>query len=140
VKDNKLTSLPNEICHLKKLEQLFLSYNDLKAIPDSIGNLVLLEHLYLGDNDILFLPASTARLVNVKYFYLGRNELSTFPEALCSMTRLKELDLAYCGAMGFLPNCLDNIDLLDVLMIDNNQTLPFPLWRFHNPSIRLVLK
>jgi hypothetical protein len=76
----------------------------------------------------------------MKYFYLGRNELMEIPIAICSMTRLKELDVAYSGAMGFLPQCIKNITLLDVLIIDYGQSLPFQQSRFHNPSLKVIIK
>ena len=74
----------------------------------------------------------------MKYFYLGRNELIDFPSAICNMVNLKELDVAYCGSMGFLPQCLKNINLLDVLIMDSGQSLPFPKSLFHNPSLKVI--
>ena len=109
-------------------------------MPDSLGNLVNLEHLYIGNNDLLTLPFSLSKLINLKYFYLGRNELMEVPSAICNMTRLKELDLSYCGALGFLPSCLKNIALLDVLIMDASQTLPFSESRFHNPSLKVIIQ
>jgi len=46
---NKLTSLPDEISNLKKLENLNLSRNKLKNVPASIGELEKLEYLFLNE-------------------------------------------------------------------------------------------
>jgi hypothetical protein len=56
------------------------------------------------------------------------------------MTKLKELDISYCGSFGFLPECLRNIELLDVLIIDSNMSLPFQASAFHNPSLKIIVK
>jgi Leucine-rich repeat (LRR) protein len=108
-------------------------------LPEEIGHLYSLEQLYLEHNNLRKLPQSAVSLVNVRYFYLGKNLFSDFPLAICSMIKLQELDISYCGYIGLLPDCLRNIELLDLLILDSSMSLPFPQAVFHNPALRVIV-
>ncbi len=54
--NNRLTSLPADIAHLKELERLILERNALGSLPERLKDLVNLEELTLHNNHTLGLP------------------------------------------------------------------------------------
>jgi hypothetical protein len=56
LRNNQLTSLPEEIGNCTNIKLLFLSWNKLKTLPPSVGKLTNLEILYLDNNQLTSLP------------------------------------------------------------------------------------
>ena len=77
-----LTSLPDSIGRLSKLETLDLLDNKLTALPESIGQLSQLRRLDLGGNQLTTLPDSIGQLSlgynerRVLYYITDRGSMS----------------------------------------------------------------
>ena len=56
--NNRLTTLPRELCQMPNLYRLGLKCNELTALPDSIGQLTSLVELFLTKNELCGLPDS----------------------------------------------------------------------------------
>ncbi|XP_031574372.1 E3 ubiquitin-protein ligase LRSAM1-like [Actinia tenebrosa] len=96
LRDNRITSLPNEIKELKSLQVLNVQNNKLKTLPTTIGALKSLQTIDLQGNNLTSLPDAIGNLENLKKLNLSGNpKLESLPASL-----------AYC-------RLLDNI-ILDV--------------------------
>nr|GMD35821.1 plant intracellular Ras-group-related LRR protein 7 [Ipomoea batatas] len=82
VSSNSLVSLPGTIGSLRNLVLLNVSSNNLKILPESIGNCFSLEELQANDNTIEELPASVCSLVHLKSLCLNNNNLKQIPPNL----------------------------------------------------------
>ncbi|MBP5092825.1 MAG: leucine-rich repeat domain-containing protein [Abditibacteriota bacterium] len=79
---NNLTSLPESIGNLTKLEKLDLDGNNLTFLPESIGNLTGLTWLYLLNNNLTSLPESIGNLKSLRKLNLRQNNLTSLPESI----------------------------------------------------------
>ncbi|MHA1341742.1 MAG: leucine-rich repeat domain-containing protein [Promethearchaeota archaeon] len=65
IKDNQLSSLPENIGNLNKLESLNLSCNKLSSLPESIVYLKNLTYLYLSENNLSSLPGTIKKCLKL---------------------------------------------------------------------------
>ena len=72
IDNNKLRSLPIELCALSSLEELHLAGNELMALPLEFGFLTRLVKLHLQKNKIRELPEVCDT------FFLIRSEIALF--------------------------------------------------------------
>ena len=72
---NLLTSLPESIGKLKKLQIIELRDNELETLPESIGSLNKLANLFLNNNNLKVLPKSLANLTNLTRLELSGNNI-----------------------------------------------------------------
>ena len=71
----EISYFPEQICSLKKLKELVLSYCDINKIPKEIGNLESLEYLDLRGNNIKEIPLEIMKLKYLRYLDLTENNL-----------------------------------------------------------------
>lgn len=77
--NNRLTSLPNQLGLLKKLQTLNLSLNQLKTLPASIRELRELRRISLSDNCFTHVPDCLSKLKKLERVNLDRNPISEPP-------------------------------------------------------------
>lgn len=80
-----LTSLPDCISGLTKLENLYINSNSFEVLPDAFSNMQNLKVLDISNNNLKSLPASIYTLVNLEKIFVSGNQ---FPEE--DMKKLKE--------------------------------------------------
>lgn len=68
--NNQLTTLPNEIEFLKRLQELYLRNNQLTALPKGIGYLKKLQKLDLSRNQLTTLPKEIETLKKLEELFL----------------------------------------------------------------------
>jgi GTPase SAR1 family protein len=89
----KLTELPESLCQLTQLQELYVSINQLSTLPEWLGQLTRLQVLSVGANQLTTLPDSLGQLTELEYLNLSHNQLKTLPSSLTKLTKLKTLDL-----------------------------------------------
>ena len=124
VAKNQLTRVPEEIKHMKNLEELDLTDNKfITVIPEGIGKLVRLKYLGLSGNRIERLPASIGKLTNLQVLRLSCNQLQFLPEEICGLKELMTLSLGQ-NKLIYLPL---NFDRLTSLAKKEPKTYSSPL-------------
>ncbi|KAI8925914.1 hypothetical protein BC831DRAFT_250202 [Entophlyctis helioformis] len=146
--------IPKDICRLRELTTLDLSFNRLTGeIPSEIGNLTNLAILTLNNNGLYGkippsicslegivllalnnnqltgpIPANIGNLVDANIVLLSENQLSgQIPPSFGNMTELKGLGLNNNKLTGSIPATLGNLpELLKLALGDNNLTGPIP--------------
>ena len=90
--NNRLTSLPEDLCLAKGLKVLSLHNNKLTELPISIGQLESLEKLDLKSNNLTFLPTSISRLMSLKILDASDNKLASLDASICDLTNVEKLE------------------------------------------------
>lgn len=72
---NQFSKIPEAICQLVHLEELFLNETALDFLPANFGRLTKLKNLELRDNTIVSLPMSMNRLNLLQRLDIGCNEM-----------------------------------------------------------------
>lgn len=88
-KQNKITALPNEICSLKRLKILDLSFNNLQSLPTCFHKLQKLESLDLSFNQSLDMKIVIEQVVQMRN--LKRLNLYGIPSAYLDSTRIRSI-------------------------------------------------
>jgi len=143
-----LSSIPDEITHLKKLEEIFVSKNQLtsldanweamphlkticasrnklvdSSIPKSIFNFDDLSVLDLSHNNLTAIPDDLENSKNILVLNLGNNNISTIPVQLfINLSDLLHLDLSN-NEFESLPPQMRRLIHLKVLILDGNPLL-----------------
>jgi Leucine-rich repeat (LRR) protein len=121
----QLALLPEDIDLLQNLKWLTIISDELISIPDNITELKKLEVLGLVCRQLSGLPETMAQLRHLKYFHIMSDALAHWPSNLKNFTRLQTLKL---GGSLFtkLPKGLETLlDLKElVLFVDPSIILP----------------
>ncbi len=117
-------TIPPDLAHLRRLEQLILSRNRLRGdIPPELGNLSQLELLLLHANQFEGkIPAELAKLSKLEQLALSWNRLSgTIPAWLGELDELVVLALSGNRLSGAIPAELGNLVKLEMLALAENR-------------------
>ncbi|XP_056421554.1 DISP complex protein LRCH3 isoform X2 [Hyla sarda] len=120
---NQLTSLPGHLCSLP-LKVLIASNNKLDSLPEEICHLRHLTELDVSCNEIQTLPQQVGKLESLRDLNIRRNHLVRLPEELADLP-LVRLDFS-CNKVTSIPACYRNLRHLQTIVLDNNplQTPP----------------
>lgn len=132
---NQLTSLPNSIGCLSKLQVLNVSANLLKILPKSVEDCKCLEELDANFNRLETISETMGfELINLKKLSLNSNKLTFLPQSTSHITTLCVLDV-HLNNLQSLPEGFENLTHLKVLNISQNfhHLLSIP------PSIGLLM-
>ena len=86
--NNKIITIPKEICQLTSLEELYFDYNQITNVPKEICQLTALKILTLSCNQIETIPKEVYQLHSLKKLYIYRN---LFPIKLSLDNNLQEI-------------------------------------------------
>jgi len=117
--DNKITSIPEFIWSLVKLQKLNLSYNKITSIPNSIYSLIDLKILCLDYNQITSIPESISSLINLQVLNLHSNQITSIPESICLLVNLQYLDLNN-NQITSIPKSISSLINLKILYLSYN--------------------
>ena len=70
-----LSSLPEDVCRLPQLRELYLYANHLSSMPETFGDLEALERLDIERNELFFLPKSLGMLSRLTVIWANHNAL-----------------------------------------------------------------
>ena len=152
-----LTEFPTEIFALADtLEVLNLSGNALSTLPDDLGRLHRLQVLFCSDNQFTELPAVLGQCPNLSMIGFKANRIQTLPGAALPPTlrwliltdnQLEELptEIGRCpqlqklmlagNRLTALPETLANCANLELLRIAANQLSELPQWLLALPRL-----
>ncbi|TPP62466.1 Leucine-rich repeat-containing protein 40 [Fasciola gigantica] len=129
LRDNQLTSFPDEVDQLTELRVLNLSANKLRTLPAGLTRLRGLTHLDVSNNQLERLDNDLTDMVNLDHMDLSENKLTSFPDHLpptirrlnLGHNRLEQLPVGILDQVpGELPTELGLMDRLQVLLVDCN--------------------
>ncbi|GMT19236.1 hypothetical protein PFISCL1PPCAC_10533, partial [Pristionchus fissidentatus] len=129
LKDNKLTSLPEEIGLLTQLKLIDVSSNELTSLPQSMKNLENLQSLDIAKNKIttegLF---DFEGLVMLHILEASHNELTQFPQSLTCETLVKLHTVNFShNHITNVPFELSNVTKLKDFKMEKNELTDLPL-------------
>eukprot|EP01105_Mastigella_eilhardi_P004505 TRINITY_DN15_c0_g1_i3.p1 TRINITY_DN15_c0_g1~~TRINITY_DN15_c0_g1_i3.p1 ORF type:complete len:1107 (-),score=234.53 TRINITY_DN15_c0_g1_i3:134-3415(-) len=123
LRDNRLTSLSQDIAALKNIRLLDLGGNKLQDFPRVLCLLGRsLEVLCLDRNllcQVRLAPSDFGLMVRLHTLHLGTNALDCIPTAITALTALKSLSLAG-NHITTLPDCFAKMTSLRWLDLSNN--------------------
>ncbi|CAN4124345.1 unnamed protein product [Withania somnifera] len=117
-------ALPESICKLSKLEELYLQENALSGfLLSCIGSVKNLRRLDIHSNKLSgVIPESITRLTNLESWCLQDNFLrGTIPENIGNFQELKELDLSNNSLTGIIPRSIVKLSVISILYLNDNQ-------------------
>ncbi|XP_070602237.1 leucine-rich repeat-containing protein 40 [Erythrolamprus reginae] len=117
---NKLSSVSLELCMLHRLTHLELRNNILTSLPDEIEALAKLRTINLAFNRFKIFPNVLYRILTLEAILLGNNQIGSLdPQQLQKMEKLSTLDLQNNDLLQ-IPSELGNCDSLRVLLLEGN--------------------
>ncbi|MCB1073147.1 MAG: hypothetical protein KDK96_08630 [Chlamydiia bacterium] len=156
LRNESLTTVPEEIKELSNLETLDLTGNCLTELPEWIGTLTELKSLIVDRNCLETFPislppnltvlslnnnrvSSFSSLLNTKLarFRIAYNQLTSLPEFPFPST-LETVDLSH-NQISTLPDGLEKAESLKLWIMTNNSLTSLPFSLAQLPLHRLVL-
>ncbi|GAB4045615.1 leucine-rich repeat domain-containing protein [Spirosoma litoris] len=125
LRNNALTTLPENIHKLSNLKQILLDGNEISELPNSFCRLPSITNISLRGNDLVYLPENIGKLKKLNQFILSENQLSTLPDSICELIYLTSIDLSDNRLIG-LPDDFGNIKYLNNLNLNRNQLVELP--------------
>ncbi len=122
---NGLTTIPESIGNLTRLNDLSLYQNQLDRLPESIGNLTNLTWLNIAENKLTWLPESFYNLTNLTWLELCENKFTYLSEEFGNFTNLTCLD-SNCNELTTLPSNIGQLTSLTELNLCGNQLTDLP--------------
>ena len=106
----QIQNLPESIGKLRRLKNLWLSYNKLTKLPDSFSELNNLEILELRSNSFSKIPSNLMKLNNLKYLGLSYNSIKKIPDWLLNLKALNKLYLSH-NYLSEIPDMICEMNL-----------------------------
>lgn len=118
IRENGLTTLPEDIAHLNRLNYADFRNNRLQNLPESFAALQQLQKLYLGQNALTLLPDVLAKLQALELIDFSNNEISKGCERLLQSESIRNIylnnnELHYFPFESLRENQLDELVLID---------------------------
>lgn len=122
--NNRIKTIPNEICHLSNLQYLNLYGNELLHLPSTIRQLTKLEHLDLSYNfGIKQLEIYT--ISGLTHLSLTRCNFKVIDSGIKNLKNLHKLDLNE-NSLEYLPSDISELVKLEILNLEFNSFKNFP--------------
>lgn len=129
---NALSSLPEDLHRLHKLQILFCSDNQFTELPACIGRCEALRMVGFKANRIVSVPAQ-ALAPQLRWLILTDNCIEQLPDALGDCLQMQKLMLAG-NRLTALPD-LSRLTRLELLRISANRLARLPDWLLTLPSL-----
>lgn len=122
-----ITSLPDAIGHVQKLEHLDVMNARLSEVPAEVGSLRRLKCLHLAGNDLCHLPPELENLKNLRRLFLNNNKFQELPIWIGKLQRLELLHTPH-NQLSQVPVTLIEMPSLTDLDLRNNKIAELPPW------------
>jgi len=120
----KLKKLPESLCDMIHLRELYLFDDEILQIPNMIGNLENLEVLEINGNYVSNLPKSLAKLQRLKRLNLSGNKINDI-NIISKLINLKYLNLEENEISKIFEN-IGNLENLEYLNLRRNEIIDIP--------------
>ena len=130
---NALSTLPDDLPRLHKLQVLFCSDNQFTEVPAVLGQCAALEMVGFKANQIRTLPGA-ALPPALRWLILTDNQLEELPAEIDHCTQLQKLMLAG-NRLTTLPETLASCTKLELLRIAANRLTELPAWLLRLPRL-----
>lgn len=131
--DNKLTELPDSICHLKKLKIIFFAKNQFTEFPSVLALCPSLEMIGFKSNKITNVPENAFPPL-LKWLILTDNKIKDLPKSIGKCNLLQKCLLAG-NRITELPDEMKNCNNLELFRISANKLENLPKWLFELPKL-----
>ena len=136
--NNGISSLPENIGNLKKLDTLYLNHSQygakLNTLPESFGQLTNLRYLDLNDMGITSLPDSFCNLTQLNYLNLTNDVIDKIPANFGNLSNLESINRI--ETYGDIPDSFSNLSNLKICNIylygNASNTLPTDFGKLTN--------
>jgi len=118
----QLSTLPQELFNLNKLEKINFFETNLSTIPNEISNLTKLNKLNLYSCKLSKLPIGMTQLFHLKELNLGYNKINELPEEIGNLNNLIDLNLE-SNQLQELPSSIIYLNNLKRLSLGKNNHL-----------------
>lgn len=125
ISHNVITTLPEGICELERLQILLGGTNRLMHLPDTLCMLSELQLLSLPANQLVRLPASFGDLTALRVLHVQGNALTTLPPSLGGCVALEDIDCSNNKLIN-LPDSLGGCTALRQLRASHNILVELP--------------
>eukprot|EP00731_Ephydatia_muelleri_P024962 Em0017g45a len=122
---NRISTLPQEISHLKKLKTLAVNENNFASLPDELASLSSLQVLDLRHNKLKDLPPVVFQLPSLNTLFLRFNKVKTIGPELGNLKALTTLSLRE-NKIKDLPPQLGELTQLTALDVSHNSLQRLP--------------
>ena len=117
---NHFVGLPEVVCQLVELKELFLNHNKVSQLPEQTSNLSKLETLHLQVNHLQSLPDCVCSLTALQYLNAEDNQIEVIPSNIGQLKQLRTLHLK-CNNIAQLPHTITDLTMLEELHLSNNR-------------------
>ncbi|MBU2971676.1 leucine-rich repeat-containing serine/threonine-protein kinase [Pseudoalteromonas sp. C2R02] len=131
--NNKLSSLPEDLCRLHRLKILFISNNEFEHLPNALGKCPQLEMIGFKANKIKTI-ADDALPVQTRWLILTDNKIEKLPSNIGKLHRLQKLALAG-NQLSKLPDTMANCKSLELIRLSANKLTALPNWLIQLPKL-----
>src|SRR5947209_8497464 len=135
--DLGLTYLPEAVCELQHIQELYLSGNRLTKLPVCLSRLKL-RILDLNGNQFTHVPYAISQLEKLEMLGLANNLIDELPEWIWRLQALTDVDVEF-NRLGALPESIRQLKSLQLLRLTGNAglNLPAEILNGNNPSLIL---
>lgn len=123
--NNRLTAIPDELCKLINIQELYLARNLIENLPGQFTELKNLRVLNLSANLLTTIPEEICELVNLEKLTIKGSAVKNIPENICRLTRLRELNLSN-NFLESLPQEISQLSSLQILDLAGNYLTDLP--------------
>ncbi|ANQ48426.1 T9SS type A sorting domain-containing protein [Flammeovirga sp. MY04] len=102
-----------------RVNGLHLSNTNLSSIPDNIQLLDKLDSIDISNNTFSALPTSWSNLTELVYLDVSHNQLTSLVDEVYTLTQLSHLDIS-SNQIDFLNSIVSQLSQLDFLDVSNN--------------------
>lgn len=116
---NKIITLPKELCDITKIKHLYLEKNNLLSFPEEIYNMQHLTRIDLHNNNLVSIPCQVCSLSKLETLTLFDNNLTSLPKEMHQLKNIKNLEVQKNNLIS-LPSTMSEFNKSYVDISENN--------------------
>ncbi|KAK7114023.1 leucine-rich repeat-containing protein 69-like [Littorina saxatilis] len=136
--NNRLQTLPPEICNLLNIQFLSVDNNQLRDLPVEFCALTTLQEFHAAGNQLISLPLEFGYLTCLQRLHLQKNKIRELPEGIGKCYQLRVLDVA-ANELRIFPTELSGLPLKELHCEENPLLQHLPVHSLQEEEV-LALK